>query len=49
MQNQIDSGFEDNCMFTGVQKTIVKIAFSAKPNRFYEIYIQNTSGLKEKF
>ena len=35
-------------MFTGAWKTyikkiIVKIAFSAKPNRFYEIYTQNTS------
>ena len=25
------------------KKIIVKIAFSAKPNRFYEIYTQNTS------
>ena len=47
-QNQINSDFEDNCMFTGFQTTYikkktVKIAHSAKPNRFYEIYSQNTS------
>ena len=30
---------------TYIKKIIVKIAYSAKPNQFYEMYTQNTSEI----